>query len=358
LRKELALTLVGAVFMAVLVYTFIAVFILGNLYRKKSQALQVRMMQKNIEAGKSAEPVLRSDGRFFRLPGILIRYELRLATQDGRTVRHVFDPGINPGAFIVGERGAYYGERDLFITCDILGLFHLSRPVPQDKGPRLLAMPAPAAETIPVYVQSGGDSQRQTLRYQRTDNLTDHRPYIPGDDPRRINWKLFGHAGDLFVREGEPEPPPHSKLSILIDTLADPALYSPAEGRRGVDLLCENALAVALEYELRGMEIMLGFSGGELTAVKPGELAAFLSYPAASHPGAERELPLSPGDRSVLILALPRNIAEGSALDRFLKNRQSGQGVDLAFIGNDTEMTVQYYNKKGGTHIHARQIRL
>jgi uncharacterized protein (DUF58 family) len=217
-------------------------------------------------------------------------------------------------------------------------------------------MPAPAAETIPVYVQSGGDSQRQTLRYQRTDNLIDHRPYIPGDDPRRINWKLFGHAGDLFVREGEPEPPPHSKLSILIDTLADPAFYSPAEGRRAVDLLCENALAVALEYNLRGMEITLGFSGGELSAVKPGELAAFLSYPAATLPGAERELPLSPGDRSILILALPRNTAESSALDRFLKNRQSGQGVDLAFIGNNAEASARFYNQRGGTH--ARQIRL
>jgi uncharacterized protein (DUF58 family) len=341
------------------------------MYRKKSQTLQARIVRKNIEAGKNAEPVLYGEraGRFPRLPGILARYELQLTTRDGREVRHIFDPDISSGlpaarTFIVSERGAYYGDQDRFIICDILGLFHVSRPIPQDKGPRLLAMPAVAAEMIPVYIQSGGDSQRQTLRYQRTDNLIDHRPYMPGDDPRRINWKLFGHAGDLFVREGEPEPPPHSKLSILIDTLADPAFYSPNAGRQGVDLLCENALAIALEYERRGMEIMLGFSGEKLINVKPGELAAFLSYPAAALPGTEQDLPASPGDRSVLILALPRTATETTALDRFLKNRQDGK-TDLVFLHNKgegleecAEAIVRFYNAKGGTRIHARQIRL
>jgi uncharacterized protein (DUF58 family) len=374
LRQELALTLVGAIFMASLGYSFIAVFVLACVHGKKSQTLQVRMVQKNIETGKIAEPVLRreGEGRFFRLPGILIRYELRLATRDGREIRHLFDPGPDmegkkqdkTGAFIVHERGAYYGDRDIFISCDILGFFHASRPIPQDRAARLLAMPAAAPEVIPVYIQSGGDSRRQTLRYQRTDNLIDHRPYIPGDDPRRINWKLFGHSGDLFVREGENEPPPHSKLSILIDTLTDPVLYSPEAGRRSVDLLCENALAVALEYKRRGMEIMLGYNGGELTGVKPGELPAFLSYPSALIPETEGDLPSPPEDRNVLILALPRSSSESSALDRFLKNRRSGQGVDLAFLHEGGELeeyaeaAVRLYNRKGGIRIHARQVRL
>jgi uncharacterized protein (DUF58 family) len=371
LRKELALTLVGTVFTAVLGYCFTAALVLDCIHRKKSQTLQVRMVQKNIETGKNAEPILYREkaGRFFRLPGILVRYELQLTTRDRREVRHIFDPDISSGmpaasTFIVPGRGAYYGSQDRFIICDSLGLFQVSRPIPQDKGPRLLAMPAAAAEVVPVYIQSGGDSRRQTLRYQRTDNLIDHRPYIPGDDPRRINWKLFGHAGDLFVREGEPEPPPHSRLSILIDTLADPALYSSGAGRQGVDLLCENALAIALEYEYRGMEIMLMFSGEELMNVKPGELAVFLSYPAATLPGTEQELPASPGDRSVLILALPRTIMGTTALDRFLKNRQ-GKGADLIFLHNQGEglekyadAAVRFYNEKGGARIHARQIRL
>jgi hypothetical protein len=338
------------------------------------------MVTKNIAAGKTGEVLLdrkhAGKDRFFRLPGILIRYELRLITRDSREIRLLFDPDREKSAaFPVQERGAYYGPMDRLFIGDILGLFRLYLPIPQDKEPRLLALPGAAAEPIQVYIQSGGDSRRQTPRYQRTDNLIDHRPYTPGDDPRRINWKLYGHApsNELFVREGEPEPPPHSRLLILVDTLADPALYSPASGRRGVDILCENALAIALEYAHRNMEISIGYSGSTLTEGAETELAEALAYPAAyPAPGfgntgggsLQADLPLPPPDRGVLILALPRTEMGTSALDRVLKNPLRGQRspTDLFFLyagdglEESAETCVRIYGQNGG--VHARQIRL
>jgi uncharacterized protein (DUF58 family) len=355
LRKELALTLMGGVLLAVLAYSVIAALILRAIHSKRARLLSSRILNRTIPAGKNGEILLNRDkagyGRFFRLPGILIRYEIRLTTRDSREVRRLFDPDSKqfPASFPVPERGAYYGRLDRFFIGDILGLLHFYIPLPSDlwstdKSPCILALPPAATESIPVYVRSGGESRRQNVHYHRTENLIDHRPYVPGDDPRRINWKLYGHApaNELFVREGEPEPPPHSRLLILVDTLADPALYSPASGRRGVDLLCENALAIALDYQGRGMELSIGYTGGgSIVEGTNAELAEALAYPAAypaNNIAAPAALPPSPTDRGVLILALPRTITD-SALDRFLKNRGHPEApVDLAFLYGDAEL--------------------
>jgi uncharacterized protein (DUF58 family) len=374
LRNELALTLAGAVFLAVLAYCFAAAAFLSGIHRKKVPALSVRMPAKNISAGKRGELVFSRNtpgkGRFFRLPGMLIRYAVNLETRDGRRICHLFDPDtLKDGGdfFAVPERGAYYSRNDEFLIFDMLGFFRVSFPVPQDRGPRLLALPAAAAEAIPVYIRAGGDEQRRESTYLRTDNLIDHRPYIPGDDPRRINWKLYSHGGELFVREGEPEPPPHSKLTILVDAQVDGGLYSPEAGRRGVDLLCENALAAALEYSGLGMEVCIGYTGGDIRSGSPAELTEALAYPAAMAITGTEELPLSPAefageDQGFLILALPRTLAgESTALDRLLKKQGTKQGVDLVFLYDQdhlegaAETCVQIYGQKGG--VHARRIR-
>jgi uncharacterized protein (DUF58 family) len=368
LRKELALSLIGGTFFVILAYCCAGALILGALHAKRAGLLSSRMLSVNVPAGKNAEIILdrAGPGRFFRLPGFMIRYELLLATRDGREIRHLFDPDRGAGAssFPVPERGAYYGPKDRFFIGDILGLFRYRLPLPRDESPRILALPQAAAESIPAHIESGGDSQRQDTQYRRSDNLIDHRPYVPGDDPRRINWKLYGHApsSELFVREGEQEPPPHSRLLILVETLADPALYDGASARRAVDLLCENALSIALEYRRRGMDLSIGYAGGPIVEGDPQELAAALACPAAYPGGASPdapELPEPPADRSVLVLALPRTIA-GGALDQFLKKRSRPETpVDLAFLYGDdalaeaAETCVRLYRRGG---VHARQI--
>jgi uncharacterized protein (DUF58 family) len=349
LRGELVLTLIGAVFLGVLGYCCLGVFVAASLQRGKARFASVQIITKELRVGEPGEVVFfleggrsgrRSGKKFFRLPGILIRYKLRLWTRDGRFIEHVFDPDVLPGvldervnAFPVQERGAYYSDHDELMILDVPGFFSMGFPVPQAKAVRLLAMPKPAEQLIPVPIRSGGMEQRTEPNFQRTDNLIDHRPYVPGDDPRRINWKLYGHAGDLFVREGEPEPPPHSRLLIALDTQADPLLYTPEAGRRGVDLLCEHALALALEFGERGMDIAFCTIGDADEREAPaGEgPEQFLAYPAASPLGPAADKPF-PEDRGVLVLALPRSSAEPSALDGFLGKRAANRLVDIIFL--------------------------
>jgi hypothetical protein len=401
LRHELVLTLLGAVLLAVWGYCLLAVLFLSIIHRKRAVSLSVRMPEPLGAGQPGAILCIREhthdaafgsgsagggiagngkrgsgftgNGRFFRLPGILVRYKAELCTKDGRRLDHVFDPDFlqnNMSPFNAPGRGAYYGKWDKLLIFDIVGLFHAAIAVPQMPGPRLLVMPQAAEQAVPLSIQSGGSEQRIEPYFLRTDDLIDHRPYVPGDDPRRINWKLYGHAGDLFVREGEPEPPPHSKLLILIDTQADPGLYTAEAGRRAVDLLCENTLAIALDYTDRGMDVRIGYSGGGVTGGGPAELAVVLAHPAVPFGEVSWELPQEEEARSVLILALPRDWIGGWAadngsgavhdrfiqkrthtrnddntyaapqlsLDRFLKKRNSKQAVDILFLygGEDT----------------------
>jgi hypothetical protein len=353
LRHEPVLTLFGAVLLAAWVYCLAAVALTAVLHRKWT----------------GDPPPRRSPAR---LPGVLVRYEIDLSTRDGRRLHLVFDPDLphDKGAPL---RGAYYGKQDKLIIFDMIGLFQAAICIPQPPGPRLLVMPGAAKQALPPFMPWGGTGER--TRFPRTGEPAGHRPYTPGDDPRRINWKLYGHAGELFVREGEREPPPRSRLEILIDTQTDGGLYTAEAGRRGVDLLCENALALALDCADRGMDAVIGYSGGGVSTGAPAELAAALAHPAALPLSGADELPRADEADGVLILALPRGWTGGGApengaaepsLDRFLKKRSSTQAVDLLFLygGEDAspaiekcaEACARWYGGKGG--VRARHIRL
>ena len=391
LRNELALTLLGTVFLVTLAYCFLGVLLSGVIYRRKGQSLSIAISSQSVSVGREGElciktgsGILPERNYFLRLPAILIRCELSLGTRDGRVIRHFVNPGYeNLSLFPVTERGAYFsnpgsGECDRLVIFDAPGFFRFSLPLFQDEGVRLLAVPGPAEESVLFSLKSGGTEERSEAHYRKSDALTDHRPYVPGDDPRRINWKLYGHApmGELFVREGEPEPPPHSRLFILVDTETDSFLHSPEEGRRGIDLLCENALAAALEYSGKGTDILVGYTGGgnidekdESPPLNAAELARALAWPyAISRPSLD--LPEVSGGRAVIILALPRAIAfdpsaagkpgaEASALDRFLKKHEARQKTNIVFL-YDAESKraaeleaaaracVNFYNGKAG----------
>ena len=416
LKNELALSLLGTVFLTVLVYCYLGVFFLGLLHRRKIRTLSLVISPETVPIGGEGELYVKSSsqvagkGHIFRLPAIFARCELCLKTADSRVIRHYINIGKEKYVrFPVKERGAYFSGLhsaadfspeaehgsavyDSFVVFDALGFFRLSLPIQQSEGVRLLVLPHPGEEPVSIFPRAGGTEQRNEPHYRKSDELTDHRPYVPGDDPRRINWKLYGHTpmGELFVREGESQPPPHSRLLILLDTEADSSLYTLDEARRAVDLLCETALAAALEFTAQGMDILIAHTSlrtvpdnnpvnAPLNAAEP---AIALAWPAAiawPRP-VNAELPRivvprinlpeanfahASRDRAVLILTLPRALfrtqAGSSALDLFLKHREARQEVDILFLydahspraaelENSAGSCVNLYNGKQGIH--------
>jgi uncharacterized protein (DUF58 family) len=376
IRGEPALILLGTTFLVVLAYCFAAVLFSGILNRRKALSLSMVIVSKTVPVGGEGELAIASGAasngkRFWSIPAVLIRCELCLETKDGRVIRHFVNPAVdNFSSFPVKERGAYSSKRDRLVIFDAPGLFSLGFSIYQNENPRLLALPHPAEEAIPLFLRSGGTEVRNEPHYRKSNELINHRPYVPGDDPRRINWKLYSHvaSGELFVREGESEPPPCSRLLILIDTEADSSLYSPDEGRRAVDLLCESALASALRFSSRGMDVLIGYTGGGITGggeesapLDSSQLAAALAWPAAiSWPASSGELPQAPGETGVLVLALPRKDAgETSALNKFINKRQqetnlvfvcNAEGIKAAEIEQEAARCISFYSGKSGVH--------
>jgi hypothetical protein len=370
LRQEAGLALTGAVFFLPWFYSLVMTLILALIHGRRARRAFIRVSPREIAAGGQAEAVYSegdtvvSVGKILQLPGILVRCRILLATKDGRRITHDFNPndsdvfgsGKSPHFFRAEKRGAYFSAYDEFAVFDIFGFFYFAFLLAAGSNARLLVSPQTAQEPFSVHARAGESNQQPELSFQRTDNLIDHRPYIPGDDPRRINWKLYGHGGGLFVREGEREPPPHSNIVIMLDCEYDPSLYDRMEARRGVDVLCENALAAAQACMESGMDVLIGYTGdgGIKDAGTPGDAvplllpakqSSSLAWPAALPLSGSLVLPSAPEDYSILILALPRT-ASDTALDRFLKNtsaQRMGKNsvVDLVFFcDNDEHFTA------------------
>jgi hypothetical protein len=394
-KFEAALELAGAVFFILLLYCFVAMLLCAALHSKKARQLSARIAPRAVKQGEVGTILLNDKARFFSLPAILIRYQLQLETIDHKKITHIFEKDFfvhTVGNFLAARRGAYYGKQDCLLIQDIFGFFYLPLKIEQDRGERLLALPQ-AAETAPrIESFSGGADMHSEKSIIKSDDLLDQRPYIPGDDPRRINWKLYSHAGELFVRLEEMQPPPHSRLALIVDTEVDAALFSHDEGVKAVDDLCAAALAIALECAAHNVEIELGWNGcGALKTGNMAQISEYLAYPASLamnstdadgarrggkargngspaqdgratalpdiHSGAQEQA------RSILALALPfHSSSEKSALAVFLNGLRKDETADLFFCytnatheGAAAACALRFYNKKG---VHAKSVKL
>jgi uncharacterized protein (DUF58 family) len=393
-RQEPALALAGAAFFLPWLYCLIMTLLLALLHRRRARRAFIRISPREVSVGGLIEAVycegdtgaVTGKISIFQFPGILVRCRLKLAARDGRRISHELNPADSSpaaGTFPAEKRGAYFSGGSEFAVSDILGFFRCAfRLKPEQAAAEndalLLVSPRPASEARTVNARAGDSSLKPEFTFQRTDNFIDHRPYVPGDDPRRINWKLYGHGSGLFVREGEREPPPHANLMILVDTEYDPLLYSVSAARRGIDALCENALAAALACTGSGIDVTIGSSEHRTEGSRTGrgeresrELSTALAWPAALPFSAENSLPPAPNDRGILIFALPRTV-DGSALDRFLGNaaeRSAGRTsiIELLFhCGSEAdgsfperlaaaETCAALYNRRSG--VRAKVIR-
>jgi hypothetical protein len=147
----------------------------------------------------------------------------------------------------------------------------------------------------------------------------------------------------------------------LVDTQADPRLFTPEAARLAVDLLCENALALVLDDLARGIDVLTGYTGGRLRGGSAAEAAEALAYPAALPLSAGEDLP-EPDGRGVLLLALPRDSGGNAALDRFLRKPGANRPVDLVFLyqgealDKAAETCVRRYDQNAGLHVRCLRL--
>ena len=264
LFKETALLVLGPLFLALLAYCAGACVGTAAAYRKRAASLGVEFAPTVIAEGGVAAVLLAGAGtRFWTPPAILARYMIRLETLDGRILEKVFPKDFLAGksaaaVMVAGEkRGAYFGEYDYLFVGDIFGFFKTRIKIAARHGERLFVYPAVSRERPIEAPDVDGSGQTAKTALVPNDDLTEQRPYVPGDDPRRINWKLYGHSGELFVREGEKRGEPLPEIAVVIDTLT-----AKKNKRETADGLCSRALELTVAAARSASSVTVYYRGG------------------------------------------------------------------------------------------------
>lgn len=250
-RGELAATLCGFSLLLFLMAAFLGVVVASFWWRahpvfsswnnRDSVALRIS------NPGSSRLGIL-----YLARADYLVRYSTAPGIHGARTFTLAIplETPETEGHFTRPSRGYYYPEIPAVLVSDYAGLF--SWTLPQN--------PSLSAEPIAIFPEpdrniryrlppgkTGLVSGKST--FNRSEELHETRQYHPGDDPRKINWKVYAHVGALSIREGELLPPPSAEYVCVFN----PRKPAPGTGRFGIrsdrlfDVLVNRAAALALD---------------------------------------------------------------------------------------------------------------
>ncbi len=104
----------------------------------------------------------------------------------------------------------------------------------------------------------------------RNGDFSESRPYVPGDDPRRIHWKMLARHGEIFVKEGHPAPSLSPEVLLIWEGRSFRSL-----GKRGSRAFRqEEAAIMEAEVQMRrlaGLLELLTKGGFQVRALFPGK---------------------------------------------------------------------------------------
>jgi hypothetical protein len=134
---------------------------------------------------------------------------------------------------------------------DALGLTRHRLPVPLKESTTVFPPLAGRGEIVRL-MEEGEETAQLTRTKRRSEELLETRKYYPGDDVRRLNWKVFAHMNELFLRIGEDTPPPESRILLVLDCTANPLIPRQLAARYLDDLVdaCASAAAALLDRRL------------------------------------------------------------------------------------------------------------
>jgi uncharacterized protein (DUF58 family) len=89
-------------------------------------------------------------------------------------------------------------------------------------------------------VRGEAQGERRSRRVGTGGEFADHRAYAPGDDPRTVDWHVYGRLGDLVVKRFEAEE--RIDLLLLVDRSASTAGAKAEAIRRVAGALAHVAL--------------------------------------------------------------------------------------------------------------------
>jgi uncharacterized protein (DUF58 family) len=270
LRSELAVLLWGATFALLGLYAAIGTLLTRALLARRllsdSDGLRVAVEPGRVPRAARATVRIRAPLPRYRIPGIRLYAGAQLLWHGRRRTTEVF---IEPHDTIAevpldtNRRGIWRLDETRLTARDLLGF--CSAPVPTPASGSVTVLPDVADTPVgDTAGGAGGEHRIQSGIRRRSEELFETRRYVPGDDPRKINWKMFARWNELLVRIGEEVPPPQSRVICYLYTGAGGADGSDGAGGAG-----ERALEAAVStfagacrtLVRRGVQVGYGFGG-------------------------------------------------------------------------------------------------
>jgi uncharacterized protein (DUF58 family) len=81
--------------------------------------------------------------------------------------------------------------------------------------PRVLARIANLELLARTVVEGFVSGLHRSPRFGLSTDFAEHRPYLPGDDLRRLDWKLYGRTDRFYLKEFEAET--NASVVVLLD---------------------------------------------------------------------------------------------------------------------------------------------
>lgn len=155
------------------------------------------------------------------VPGTTVLYVLELALSPARAVKAEYTIAVPlqapHAAFETVSRGRYFYKRRELRIVDFAGFYAFSFVLPPCEGRTYTVVePLCPCETAHIAQKMVQPKQQQGIQ-ESTHELSESRPYFPGDDPRKIHWKLFAHTHTLSVKLGTFEPPRVRHITVYIE---------------------------------------------------------------------------------------------------------------------------------------------
>ncbi|MCU0863358.1 MAG: DUF58 domain-containing protein [Planctomycetes bacterium] len=128
----------------------------------------------------------------------------------------------------------------------------------------------------------GARDERQRARaalLSQSGTFTGHRPYVRGDDLRRLDWAAYARSGELFVKQLEEED--RRAVTVLLDL--SPRLLAGTPPRRLIALRLAALIAALALQHLDGVCVAAPGAGAVslATFAGPAAMAALLQHLAA-----------------------------------------------------------------------------
>jgi uncharacterized protein (DUF58 family) len=302
LRSDLAALFWGCSFLLYAAYAVAASHLLRLSLRRRhaadSDSLSIVLPSSGISPGEPAEAHVsaRLPRRF--PPGFAVWFSLPLAWEE-RKIDSVTAP-LQRGAsrrsiaFSAPSRGVYSSQTSILEARDLLGFTKNRLHIPLRESVTVYPSLGPAQDLVP-HMEQADDSALFARRRRRSEELLEARKYYPGDDVRRLNWKVYAHLNELFLRVGEEVPPPESRILFVLDCTSNPLL--PA--RRAADFLdglVEACASLMADLMTRRIDVMLSLPGvRECRQFSDESRAALLAVLARAWWTADEWAPELPG---------------------------------------------------------------